>query len=507
MKENFQFLRRPEILILGFSSIVSGIGNWITMMAILSLVIFQGDGGVAESSGIFMAGLLPIMLASPLAGKLADRFDRKRLMMISEFGAGATIGIIIFTEKLWLIYLAMALQGLFVALMNPARQSALPQLVRDAGELERVNAFFQQLNSMLKIIAPMVAGFLLTIMGAHQAIIVDIISFGISVVILSRLPRLLPSPVGATLAVAQAPIPENNFADKEPFMTDAIGAGASPAYESFSKETLNDNKPFMTNAVGAGASPAYESFSKETLNDKKAFMTDAIGAGASPAPTGTVVKNNEALTYLKQSRALRLLFVSSFLCILIIVGFDILGSVYIRDVLGGDESFLGLMISLIGIGSFITTLLVVLRKSGERNWPDLALGVFLLAVLPLGMALGYIITDPGAVKVLVIVCCFVGGLGNGFLMIQVTTILQITSPQQILGRLSGYLETSIIGGQLFSVVMLPIFVPNVIDPMVYFLAATVALLVVSLLIVFQSRSILRGSSIDGGELKSTGGVM
>jgi MFS family permease len=430
MTNNFEFLKRREILILGFSSIVSGLGNWITMMAILSLIIFQGDGGVAESSGIFLAGLLPIMLASPLAGKLADRYDRKKLMIVSEVGSGATIAIIIFTDSLWLIYLAMALQAVFVALMNPARQSALPQLVHDPAELERVNAFFQQLNSILKIVAPMVAGFLLTIMNAHQAIIVDIISFAISAVILMQLPRLLP-------------------------------VGGGPVSEAVRAGSYSDG---------------------HTSTEIGEPVPEAVWAGLKPAPTN----KNEALTFLKDSRALRLLFISSFLSILIIVGFDILGSVYIRDVLHGDESFLGIMLSLLGVGSLITTVLVVVRKSKNRNWQDLALGVFLLAVLPLCMALGYMIQNPVLVRVLVVAAGFIGGIGNGFLMIQLSTILQITSPAEILGRLSGYFEFTLIGGQLFSVVMLPLLIPTVIDPMTYFLGSTVALWVVAGLIARQS---------------------
>jgi MFS family permease len=416
--ESMKVLKKKEILILGFSSIVSGLGNWITMMAILSLLIFKGDGGVLESSGIFMAGLLPIMLGAPLAGKLADQYNRKHLMMISELGAGVTIGIIIFTENIWLIYLAMALQALFISLMNPARQSALPQLVENAGELEKVNAFFQQLNSVLKIAAPVFAGFLLTIMNAHQAIILDMITFLLSVVILSRLPDLLP-------------------------------AGDKGARESGEKD---------------GEAPALR-------------------------------KENEPLQVLLHSVPLRLLFLSSFFTVLIIVSFDILGSVYIRDVLHGDESFLGLIIGILGFGSFLVSLLVVLRKGKPRYWQDLALGNFLLAVLPLCMTLGFFIQDPLWVKVLILSGGFLGGLGNGFLVIQISTILQVTAPMHMLGRLSGYLEFTMIGGQLFSVILLPILVPGIIQPYVYFLGATAALWILSAALQVESKKFTAGTAV------------
>ena len=337
---------------------------------------------------------------------MADKYNRKVLMMISEFGAGATIAIIIFTDKLWLIYLSMALQALFVALMSPARQASLPQLVQTTAELEKVNAFFQQLNSILKIVAPMLAGFLLTIMSAHQAIILDIVSFGLSVLILSRLPKLMP------------------------------GAGA--------------------------ISPA--------------------AADGTPEKEITVTESKEPLRYLQRSRPLRLLFLSSFFTILIIISFDILGSVYIRDVLHGDESFMGLIIGILGAGSFIITVYVMLRRGKARYWQDLAVGNFLLATLPLGMALGYSVQQPSLMRWLTLAVGFLGGLGNGFLMVQIGTILQITAPQEMLGRLSGYLEFTMIGGQLFSVIMLPLLIPGVVPAHVFFYGAALGLVVLSGLI-------------------------
>ncbi|MBI9051739.1 MAG: MFS transporter [Anaerolineaceae bacterium] len=453
MKGNFDFLKRREILILGFSSIVSGLGNWITMMAILSLVIFKGDGGVAESSGIFMAGLLPVMIFSPLAGKLADRYNRKVLMMISEFGAGAAIVIIIFTDKLWLIYLSMALQAVFVALMNPARQSALPQLVDDPAELEKVNAFFQQLNSVLKIVAPMFAGFLLTIMNAHQAIIIDIVSFMISVVILWRLPALLPVAVH-----------------------DRAGVGAG--------------------SVGAGLKPA--------PTDRTGHAQANDRAGINPAPTTTLEPNqNDALGYLWGSVPLRLLFLSSFFTILIIVSFDILGSVYIRDVLDGDESFMGLVIGLIGVGSFVTSIWIVMRKAKANYWRDIAWGNFLLAMLPLCMVLGYFVDDPLWLPVLIVAGAFVGGLGNGLLIIQIMTLLQVTSPGEMLGRLSGYLEFTLIGAQMLSVIILPLLIPGVIETYVYFGGVTIALWLMAFTVQVQSKRILGAA----GQVKGSAAVV
>jgi hypothetical protein len=420
MRESLTIFRKQEILILGFSSIVSGIGNWITMMAILSLVIFKGSGGITETSAIFMAGLLPIMLASPLAGKLADRYDRKLLMIISELGGGLTISVIVFTENIWMIYLAMASQALFISLMTPARQSALPQIVHSKEELEKVNAFFQQLNSILKIAAPIIAGFLLSIINAHQAIIVDIISFLFSAIILSKLPALLPQ------QEKQAPDPQT----------------------------------------------------ATQINQ-----------------TGKTAKADHApLHFLWRSNHLRLLFLSSFFTVLIIISFDILGAVYIRDILHGDETFLGLIIGVLGCGSFLVSLLIVFRQRKGQYWRDLVIGNFLLAALPLCMTLGYTIKNPVLIRSIILIGSLLGGFGNGFLLIQINTILQISSPSQMLGRLSGYLEFTLIFGQLFSVVLIPIFIPRIIPPNFFFFGATIALWLLALAIHIQSNKLVQRNS-------------
>ena len=184
-------IKNRSLVILGVSESVSNIGNWITMMAVLTMVLFKGGGGVKESSLIMLAGLLPTLLFSPVAGWLCDRYDRKWLMIISELSSGLLIAGLIFVTRLEWILVILALQATSLAIMSPARQSVVPGLV-DPQELTRANAFLQQLSGIIKIGAPMLAGLVLAVMNPHQAIILDIISFGLSALILGRLPAMKP---------------------------------------------------------------------------------------------------------------------------------------------------------------------------------------------------------------------------------------------------------------------------------------------------------------------------
>ena len=188
---NKNILHNRSLLTIGLSESVSNIGNWITMMAVLAMIVFKGDGTVAQSSGIFLAGLIPTLFASPLAGWLLDRYDRKWLMVGSELTSGLiTIGLI-FTQRLELIYAVLALQSISISLMTPARQAVIPDIVPQR-DLTSANAILQQLAGIIKIAAPILAGMILAVMNPHTAIVLDVISFLASAFILSRLPSLPP---------------------------------------------------------------------------------------------------------------------------------------------------------------------------------------------------------------------------------------------------------------------------------------------------------------------------
>ena len=178
-----------NLVIIGISESVSGLGNWITMMAIFAMLIFKGDGTILTTSGVFLAGLVPAFLFSPVAGWLCDRYDRKKLMILSEVLSGVVILGLVFTENIIIIYSLVALQAVTISIMTPARQSSVPALVPEE-QLTQANAFLQQLAGILKIFAPVLAGFLLSLVSPHTAIIFDVISFFLSALILTQLPAL-----------------------------------------------------------------------------------------------------------------------------------------------------------------------------------------------------------------------------------------------------------------------------------------------------------------------------
>jgi MFS family permease len=411
-------LRNRSLVIIGIAESVSGIGNWITMLAVFAIVVFRGQGGVAQSSGIFLAGLLPTLLASPAAGWLCDRYDRKWLMIGSELLDGLIVAGLIFAQRLEIIYALLALQAVVMSVLTPARQAVVPDLV-GAEHLTQANAFLQQLASMVKIGAPVLAGLILAVLDPHTAIILDVISFMLSALILTRLPAL-----------------------------PAHGQNAPPAVE---------DRERAAGSLGESRAPGRES----------------------------------ALNTLRGSPRLRLLFAGVFLAITVIIGFDVLSAVVVRDVLGGNEGFFGLLVGLVGLGSFLVAVYLLTRGEGRDPWRDLALGLALLGCLPASMALGAAAAaatgTPLAARLLAGAGCLAGGLGNGLTIIQTGTLLQRCTPPAMLGRISGLFQSTTVAGQLVGILVTPLLVPGLLSIGGYFVAATAALGLVVLYLTLSVR--------------------
>ncbi|MGD8405274.1 MAG: MFS transporter [Anaerolineales bacterium] len=397
----------PPLITIGISESVSSIGNWITMMAVYAMLIFGGDGGVVESSGIFIAGLLPIFIFSPIAGWLCDHYDRKWLMVISELLSGLVISGLIFTDRIELIYAILALQAVSISIMIPARRASVPDIV-DKDSLPKANAFLEQLAGIVKIIAPMLAGLILTVLNPHTAIILDIVSFLLSALILTRLPALNPT----------------------------------------SKKQIS-------------------SVEEQDLGVE-----------------------SQAWGVLKTSIPLRLLFVSIFLAIFIIIGFDVLSPIYVRDVLAGDQKFFGFAVGGIGLGTVVASLLLMLRKRKRNPWLDLLSGLFMLGNIVFVLAIATLIPNLTLIRILILLSCFVGGIGNGLMLIQVNTLLQLLSPPSMLGRLGGVFQSTAVAAQLLGLLVAPLLVPNILSMGQYFGLASLAVIA---LIIFTAANLRKPS--------------
>jgi MFS family permease len=176
---------------------VSLIGTWMQMAAQSWLVLSLT--GSATTLGVIVAlQTLPVLLLGPYGGVVADRIDKRRLMVILQIAMGVqalVLGVLTITHsvRLWEIGALAALLGLNNAFENPARQSFMLELV--GGESLR-NAV--TLNSVLvnvaRVIGPAVAGVLIATVGEGPCFLLNAASFVAVVTSLVTLDRAAISP-------------------------------------------------------------------------------------------------------------------------------------------------------------------------------------------------------------------------------------------------------------------------------------------------------------------------
>jgi dTMP kinase len=115
------------------SMVFSSLGDWLGLLATTALAAQLSGGSYATANfaiaGVFIARLLPAVFLGPIAGVIADRFDRRKLMVTADiFRAALYISIPIVNTYFWL-YTAMILVECLTLFWSPAKEATVPNLV------------------------------------------------------------------------------------------------------------------------------------------------------------------------------------------------------------------------------------------------------------------------------------------------------------------------------------------------------------------------------------------
>ncbi|HXO24446.1 MAG TPA: dTMP kinase, partial [Streptosporangiaceae bacterium] len=121
---------------------LSSLGDWLSIVALTALAPSLASGGLAAKGsavgGVWLATLLPAVLFGPLAGALADRWDRRMTMIVGDVIRGLLfLSIPLFPHLTW-IYVAKFLAGVATQFWSPATSASVPNLV-PKDKLERAN--------------------------------------------------------------------------------------------------------------------------------------------------------------------------------------------------------------------------------------------------------------------------------------------------------------------------------------------------------------------------------
>lgn len=196
----FRSLRIHNYRLWFAGALISNTGAWAQRTAQDWIVLTELTDLDATALGITMALQFgPILLLMPVAGVLADRFDRRRLLMVTQGLQGALalgLGALVISgvAQLWHVWVFAFLHGVVMAVDAPARQSFVGELVTkdDLGNAVALNATSFQ---SARLIGPALAGVLIAVIGAGPVFILNGLSFGAVLLAfaLIRVDQLVPT--------------------------------------------------------------------------------------------------------------------------------------------------------------------------------------------------------------------------------------------------------------------------------------------------------------------------
>jgi DHA3 family macrolide efflux protein-like MFS transporter len=194
---------RTYYVLLGAQAI-SLLGSQTSGLAV-SIAVFRQTGHATPLALVAFFSAAPRMVLGGFAGALADRFDRRRIMLLANVGYVVASGLLLASFasgafRLWHLYVLVLGSSLFAAIEAPAFQASVAMLVPDSHR-DRANAIGMIGGPVAGVLAPTIAGLLYAIIGVVGSISMDIASFLVAIVALVVVRIPMPAKTAEGLAM------------------------------------------------------------------------------------------------------------------------------------------------------------------------------------------------------------------------------------------------------------------------------------------------------------------
>jgi len=224
---------------------ISGIGDWLYIVAIF-VVIYRESNDAAAVGAFGAVRLLPYILLSVPAGLVADRFDRRLVLLVSDLVRGSVMIVLAFlvaTNAPVLLIIAFAMVAASGStFFYPAVGAYIPSLAQDERQLGPANSAWASLGNVSFIIGPAIGGLLIAAGDVVVAFILNAATFIVIAVILWTLPPSIAGKTARATAEAEAespPAPASGAAAAveppgapPPGAVDAKAAEATPGWSA-----------------------------------------------------------------------------------------------------------------------------------------------------------------------------------------------------------------------------------------------------------------------------------
>ncbi len=187
----FESLRNPVFARLYTAQTTSLLGDALTWVG-LALLAFELAG---KNSSVVLSSALTLrvtafVLLSPLAGVIADRFDRKGIMVVTHLVRMLIVSLLPFVTQVWQIYVLILALNVFNAFFTPTYQATIP-LVTGQNDYPQAIALSSATYQLLGVLGPGLAGSVAAFIGVRQVFFLDALSFLVAAVMIFTLPGQL----------------------------------------------------------------------------------------------------------------------------------------------------------------------------------------------------------------------------------------------------------------------------------------------------------------------------
>ena len=183
-----KLLKNKGYLNLIVAQLLSSLGSWLDMLALMGLVAIKWNASPMEMSGVMLMFVAPMVFLAPIAGVLADRFERKYIMITSNMFCIVLVLCIAFSTALWQVYLLLFIRGFFEALFSPAKSGKVKEIV-GMDNIQAAMGISGMIDNGSKIVGPFISGLLVAVIGIQGSFITNAIIIAVSTLFLFGVPK------------------------------------------------------------------------------------------------------------------------------------------------------------------------------------------------------------------------------------------------------------------------------------------------------------------------------
>ncbi len=390
------------------------------------------QGGATAVGVLGVVRYVSAAVMTPFSATLADRYDRRRIMVRADLVrfvlVMAAAGVVFFDGPALVVYALAVLASLASTAFRPAQAALLPRLARHPDELTAANVTSSTIESVGFFAGPAIAGVLIAFTEIDVVFVFNALTFLWSAIVIGGLvvPDRADGPAPEAVAVAR-PGPDADVPAPSPVVATV---GAEPP-----------------EAAGVAM-----------LERPRTDMADGneppTGPPADERPAGFLSEASQGFRTILGNRDIRLI-IGVYAAQTVVAGASLVFTVAVAlDLLDLDQAAVGVMDAALGVGGLVGGVVALILAQRSALARDFGVGVIAWAA-PL-ILISAIPRLWSALVAMVII-----GVANSVVDVNAFTVLQRLVPDEVMGRVFGAMESTIIAGMALGSLMMPLLISTV----------------------------------------------